>query len=851
MLADLNVNKGTTQSIRIPTFGGLRYSEQRNSVIDRKGQRVSLRPKTLEVFRFLVDNQNSVVSRESLFETVWADVVVTEDSLSKCIAEIRKILGPDAREILKTIPKRGYVIIADPHPHPQAEQIESIALRADMLHGSNRIGILALALFLLLVISLSYLGFNTSEDNVTASHNQFAPTLLLDVSMSSESSQIDPIVLFDELSLSLSRYRTIQLVRNKDADYSLEAIIGDDTGDVASVYLRLIDNRNSTEVFLERVDLSSSSTAPNTMAARISALVASPATGAIGRNLLNTSRRKPVEELTRAECYAHSYDCTNCSGELDSIDKRAQTCLTSILTEDNEDVRAWALQSTIYAKQYQWSTNLGEPRRTHANLRQEIAQKAISAANRAEQLSDGTDSSVYWGMALAYMAACNIPKMNIAINRGLQINPEDPGLLATFGNWLAYTGKWDEGVEMVEQALALEPKHYKRWWLFAIAKRHYINSEYQEALDVFEQAFNERNWLSHLQLAYTLPFLDRVDDAKIAAQKLQYVFPGVTVEVALQLYKSFCFTEEYLAKMREGLQRAGLPERGDSSDSANIVMPMSRIAKLGNWDVEYMDLGQGIPVVFVHGAMSDYRSWAHYQNLVSDKYRYISYSRRYHGSQTWHDEGKLATVSQHAADLERFIEHLDAGPVVLVTWSSGSSTSTAFALKRPDLVTGIVLYEPNTLQLDDPEESTYPQAENKRFSAGFKRVLDHLNDGQIELATKAYMETVFEKNPGEFETELMWIRRIVLDNTRTVPLSFAANRNPDIEIECDDLASLKAPALVMVGKRTNAIWQYRAKKFVECAPNASLKSIAGVNHAGPIRVPTIIFSHIDRFIESF
>lgn len=134
--------------------------------------------------------------------------------------------------------------------------------------------------------------------------------------------------------------------------------------------------------------------------------------------------------------------------------------------------------------------------------------------------------------------------------------------------------------------------------------------------------------------------------------------------------------------------------------------------------------------------------------------------------------------------------------------------------------------------------------------AGFKRVFDHLNAEQTERATKAFMETVFEKKPGEFETELMWIRRVVLDNARTVPLSFSANGNPDVELNCDDLAALKIPALVMVGEFTHATWQYRAKRFVQCAPNASLQSMAGTNHAGPIRVPADVFSQIDRFIES-
>lgn len=40
--------------------------------------------------------------------SIWADRVVTEDSVSQCIADIRRVLGPEFRAKLQTIPKKGY-----------------------------------------------------------------------------------------------------------------------------------------------------------------------------------------------------------------------------------------------------------------------------------------------------------------------------------------------------------------------------------------------------------------------------------------------------------------------------------------------------------------------------------------------------------------------------------------------------------------------------------------------------------------------------------------------------------------------------------------------------------------------
>jgi hypothetical protein len=46
-------------------------------------------------------------------------------------------------------------------------------------------------------------------------------------------------------------------------------------------------------------------------------------------------------------------------------------------------------------------------------------------------------------------------------------------------------------------------------WLYAPAKRHWLRGEYQEAYEAFRHAYVGDLWLTHLDMAYTLPFLDR------------------------------------------------------------------------------------------------------------------------------------------------------------------------------------------------------------------------------------------------------------------------------------------------------------------------------------------------------
>ena len=66
-----------------------------------------LRPRTAAVLAYLMENAGRVVRREELIAHVWREVVVTDDSLSQCIKEIRRVLGVCAN-LIRTIPRVGY-----------------------------------------------------------------------------------------------------------------------------------------------------------------------------------------------------------------------------------------------------------------------------------------------------------------------------------------------------------------------------------------------------------------------------------------------------------------------------------------------------------------------------------------------------------------------------------------------------------------------------------------------------------------------------------------------------------------------------------------------------------------------
>lgn len=85
----------------------------RGVVLGPQGREAELRPKTAEVLHHLAERAGQVVSREELMQAVWPGVFVTDDNITQCVAEIRRALGGTGASLLRTLPKRGYLLAAE------------------------------------------------------------------------------------------------------------------------------------------------------------------------------------------------------------------------------------------------------------------------------------------------------------------------------------------------------------------------------------------------------------------------------------------------------------------------------------------------------------------------------------------------------------------------------------------------------------------------------------------------------------------------------------------------------------------------------------------------------------------
>jgi DNA-binding winged helix-turn-helix (wHTH) protein len=72
-----------------------------------------LRPKSFALLQLLVENAGRLLNRDTIMEAVWPDVFVTDDSITQCVGDIRRALGDEAQRLVRTVPRRGYLLTVE------------------------------------------------------------------------------------------------------------------------------------------------------------------------------------------------------------------------------------------------------------------------------------------------------------------------------------------------------------------------------------------------------------------------------------------------------------------------------------------------------------------------------------------------------------------------------------------------------------------------------------------------------------------------------------------------------------------------------------------------------------------
>src|ERR1700677_1877180 len=95
-------------------FGDIEVKE-REFLLIKSGEAAHVEPTAFRVLLFLLRNPGRLVTKDEILSTVWNDVAVSDNSLTRSIFILRRLLGDDIREprYIATVHTVGYRFLCD------------------------------------------------------------------------------------------------------------------------------------------------------------------------------------------------------------------------------------------------------------------------------------------------------------------------------------------------------------------------------------------------------------------------------------------------------------------------------------------------------------------------------------------------------------------------------------------------------------------------------------------------------------------------------------------------------------------------------------------------------------------
>ena len=530
-----DIRSGDLSAPDLVQIADLTLDLRQEELRDETGARVDLRNRSFGVLRHLVKNAGRVVSKDELLATNWPGLSVTEDSLTQCISDIRRLLGEAGRDFVRTVARRGYMIVLPEQP---------IKIGRSSSTGPT----------------VAVWPFETDASNL----DRFADGLTRQIVLALGRFGELRVLARSVMQSYKDRFEgTADFGRALGVDYFVEGDLRSD-GALTRIDVHLTDARTGAQLWTKtfKVGVTSANllAIQDEISGQASAMIGSY-WGAIGAAEYKRIQNKPSAELTPYECIVQGVIGIPTDATVLEPVAKARECLERLTREEPRNAAAWAALVLVFNNQRTWGfpSPTGEVGSIEDRLY--FADMAVEAANRAVEIAPN-DAFVRGLVARAAWMACQPDLLRIETMRAIELNPNDPQNLGPLGNLMAYAGFWDEGVSLAEKGIALTAPSTPRWWWWASAKRAFAYENYAEAFDAFRQSYVEQLWISHLHMAYTLPFLGRTNEAKAHIATLLKMRPGFTVREADAYYKMWCFAPSYRGKMCEALRTAGLPGEG-------------------------------------------------------------------------------------------------------------------------------------------------------------------------------------------------------------------------------------------------------------------------------------------------
>ncbi len=183
-----------------------------------------------------------------------------------------------------------------------------------------------------------------------------------------------------------------------------------------------------------------------------------------------------------------------------------------------------------------------------------IKERAITCALTAVRLEPG-DGRCHQFLGQAYRFRDNLDMAIQHLERGAALNPSDANGIAQLGAMLSIYGRADEGINLLQQAIKLDPFHPDWYWL-GLGTAYYATQRYDDALATNRKVAGDKRPWHRARVAACLARLGRMEEARAEATEVLRLKPEFRISVELPHYKNSADAEN----VREGMMMAGLPD---------------------------------------------------------------------------------------------------------------------------------------------------------------------------------------------------------------------------------------------------------------------------------------------------
>ena len=572
-------------------FDAFELDTQRRT-LRRSGADVELRPLAFDALACLVRHAGRVVTKDELIAAVWPGLVVTDDSIARCISDIRRALGDVEQNIIKTVPRRGYTLAvpidldgprlarperaglavardAAPPPAPTSAETGVPPVRGPMARRwALGAGVT------LLCVALAWAVWAVRQQSEVAT---VRPGLsIVVVPLTSEGG--DPVqdrlaaALTDEITVDMSRIPETFVIARATADsYRGRGVdarqVGRELGvryvldgglvrlgDAVRLTLQLVDSESGRALWADRID----GELPDLPA------LYRRVTGTVARSLdlklqeveTTRARARPAADLQDLLLQAR-WLLQFPRATPDSV-LEARQLLERASMRDPGSARAFALLAHTYNVDVsqRWLSLRGA-------TREQWLQYADRLSERAFQL-DAADARVVGVRGTALALAGRSEQAVELLERQIGLNRND----ASAWFWLGYArctlGRQDEAIAALEQARRLSPRDPNLNGIFLVtAAAHLYLGHDREALEWARRSVLERplHAVAHSWVAAAAANVGETETARAALAEFRARLPSYTVQSFRD--ERLCANdlcrgqrERYYA----GLAKAGLPE---------------------------------------------------------------------------------------------------------------------------------------------------------------------------------------------------------------------------------------------------------------------------------------------------